>query len=151
MTAVRIIKEIKLVFDKQTIAEYTEEYFKAHPRAHVPPIKQPYHESINTWMIMRRPQMNALKGKWKAFITWMIERQGYTNLHIKRCELHFKTFYPNHRRHDIDNSVPKFIIDGLVESKFVEDDDFECVTKLTLECFIDTENPRTEIIVLLTE
>lgn len=96
---------------------------------------------------MKRPMMNALKQKWKSFIVWFIENQGYDNLHIDKCELEFITYYASHQRHDIDNSVPKFIIDGLCESKFIVDDSSEHITKLTLRCYVDSKRPRTEIII----
>lgn len=100
---------------------------------------------------MKRPMMNALKQKWKDFIVWFIENQGYSNLRIERCELVFSTYYPNNRRHDVDNSTPKFIIDGLVKSGFVVDDDSLHITSLTLKCFTDCKNPRTEIMVNIFE
>ena len=96
---------------------------------------------------MKRPAMNALKQRWKGFIVWFIEDQGYTNLRIEKCEMTYRVFYPTHRRHDTDNIVPKFIQDGFVQSGFVVDDDSEHITSLTLMCFVDIEHPRTEIIV----
>lgn len=141
------MEQIKLVFDEDTLSKYNTHYFKLHPRAHKCPIPHPYHESINTWMIMKRPQMNALKQKWKDFIIWFISDQGYSNLRISECELSFKAYYANNRRHDVDNTNPKFILDGLRDSGFIADDDSTCVKKITLEIGIDKARPRTEIIV----
>lgn len=142
-----IIKTIKLVFDRDTLSEYEKYYFSIHKRATKKPIEKPYHESINKWMIMKRPMMNALKRRWKDFIVWFIENQGYSNLHIEQCELYFNTIYETHRRHDNDNSCPKFIIDGLVESGFIVDDDNKHITLLSLQSSVDNLNPRTEITV----
>lgn len=89
--------------------------------------------------------MNALKQKWKDFIKWLVEEQGYTNLHIDKCEINQTVYYPNNRRHDIDNSVPKFILDGIVESGMILDDDSKHITKLTLRCYTDIKHPRTEL------
>lgn len=139
------MKELNLIFDNNTIEEYNQEYFLGHPRATTKPIKHPYHESINVWMIMKRPMMNALKQRWKQFIAWFIEREGFKDTKIEKCTLAFKVFYPTNRRHDVDNITPKFIIDGLVESGLIEDDDSEHITKLTLECGIDANRPRTEM------
>lgn len=136
-------KSIKLVIDNNALSKYTDYYFEHHPKARKKPIPRPYHESINAWMIMRRPAMNALKQKWKDFIRWFVDEQGYANLHIERCEIYQTVYYPNNRRHDIDNSVPKFILDGLVESGMIIDDDSEHISKLTLSCKKDRENPRT--------
>ena len=133
------------MIDNNTLTEYEKYYFKQHPRASKKPITNPYHESINTWMIMKRPMMNALKQRWKNFIQWFIENQGYSNLHIKKCEMKFITYYKTNRRHDIDNGTPKFILDGLSESGFIIDDDSKHITSLTMECYVDKDNPRTEI------
>ena len=148
---VKIINTIKLVIDNNTLAEYEEYYFKHHPRASKKPIANPYHESINQWMIMKRPMMNALKQKWKDFIQWFIENQGYTNLRIDKCDIQVKTYYKTNRRHDVDNSVIKFVLDGFVESGFIIDDDSKHITSLTLECYVDKDNPRTEIDILINE
>lgn len=138
-------KNIKLVIDDSVLDRYEQYYFSVHPKAQRKPIPFPYHESINAWMIMTRPMMNALKQRWKSFIRWFVEEQGYTNLRIKTCEISQKIYYPNNRRHDIDNSTPKFVLDGLVESGMIIDDDNKHITKLTLECGTDIEHPRTEI------
>lgn len=89
--------------------------------------------------------MNALKQKWKDFIVWFIDNQGYTNLHIERCDIRFNSFYENDRRHDTDNSCPKFIIDGLCQSGLLVDDDSKHLTSLMLLCNVDRNRPRTEI------
>ncbi len=137
--------KIKLVIDNNVLSKYEDYYFELHPRARKKPIPYPYHESINVWMIMQRPMMNALKQKWKDFIKWFVEEQGYANLHIKKCEISQIVYYPNNRRHDIDNSVPKFILDGLVDSGMILDDDSEHISKLVLECRKDIKHPRTEL------
>lgn len=140
-------KRIKLTIDEQVLQGYEKYYFALHPKASKRPIAHPYHESINQWMIMKRPMMNALKAKWKDFIVWFIDQQGYTNLRIEQCELTFKTYFGTGRRHDVDNTCPKFILDGLCESGFIEDDDSTHIQRLTLMCGVDKEHPRTEILV----
>lgn len=141
--------EIKLVIDENALKLYNTYYFTLHSKAHKEPIPHPYHESINVWMIMKRPMMNALKQKWKDFICWFVKIKGYSNLHIEKCEIYQTVYYPNNRRHDPDNSVPKFILDGLVQSGMLADDDNKHIEKLTLECRVDTEYPRTEIVLRL--
>ena len=136
-----------MVIDDDVLREYDKHYFSIHTKASKRPIPQPYHESINQWMIMRRPMMNSLKQKWKDFIKWLVESKGYSNLRIEKCEIFQIVLYPNNRRHDIDNSVPKFIIDGLVESGMIVDDDCSHITKLVLQCGVDKEWPRTELII----
>ena len=144
-------KNILLVIDDSVLDAYSEHYFSEHPKATKRPLKNPYHESINSWMIMKRPAMNCLKQKWKDFIKWFVNEQGYANLRIDKCEISQTIYYPTNRRHDLDNSVPKFVLDGLVESGMVVDDDCEHVTKLTLQCDIDKERPRTELLLTIQE
>lgn len=140
-------EQIKLIIDEDVLTQYETYYFSIHKRASKKPIAHPYHESINTWMIMKRPMMNALKQKWKDFIVWFVRAQGYANLRIEKCEIEQTVYYPNNRRHDIDNSVPKFVLDGLVESGMIIDDDCKHITKLTLKCETDNDYPRTELII----
>ena len=61
----------------------------------------------------------------------------------------FTTYYYTNRRHDIDNSVPKFILDGFSEGGLIIDDDSHHLYKLTLQCKIDKHNPRTEIEIVI--
>ena len=142
---------IKLVINNAALEDYEKVYFAKHPRAKKKPIAHPYHESINQWMIMKRPQMNALKQRWKELIAWFIENSEYKDTHIEQCELRFITYYGTARRHDIDNGCPKFILDGLCENGFIIDDDSKHITSLTMQCFVDTENPRTEIEVYVSK
>ena len=138
---------MKLIIDNSVLERYEDYYFSIHKRAKKKPIPKPYHESINVWMIMQRSAMNNLKQKWKEFMVWFVNDQGYTNLHIEKCEMNFCTYYGNNRRHDNDNAVPKFILDGFVESGFVVDDDNKHISKISLESGTDINNPRTEIVI----
>lgn len=140
-----------MVIDNNTLIEYEKYYFKLHTKARKKPIEQPYHPSINKWMIMKRPMMNALKQRWKDFMMWFIEYNGYTNLHIEECEMIFVSYFKTKIRHDVDNTTPKFILDGLAESGFIIDDDSRHLTSLTLKCEYDKENPRTEIFIKINK
>lgn len=95
--------------------------------------------------------MNATKQKWKEFIVWLVGQQGYANLRIERCDIEVRTFYYTNRPHDCDNSVPKFILDGLVESGMLVGDDHRHLLSLKLECFVDVKRPRTEIDIIIKE
>lgn len=146
------MKTIQMVFDGDTLEKYEQEcYFPKHPKAKKKPLAHPYQESMNVWMIMKRPQMNALKQKWKDFMVWFIEDQGYTNLRIEKCEMIYTVYKPTRRRLDLDNNSPKFLQDGLVEAGFVEDDDMNHITSLTLRGGYDPDRPRTEILVNIIE
>ena len=95
--------------------------------------------------------MNALKQKWKNFIEWFVSEQGYANLRIERCELFQIVYYPTNRRHDVDNSIGKFVYDGLVQAQMVVDDDSKHIEEIRLRCGVDKENPRTELHIKILE
>jgi Holliday junction resolvase RusA-like endonuclease len=139
------MNSIKLVIDNKVLDEYNKYYFLCHPKARVVRIKEPYHPSINKWMIMQRQAMNDTKQRWKDFMCWFIEYCGYKDLRIAECEMIFTTYFKTTIRHDVDNTVPKFLLDGLAESGFIIDDDSKHLTSLTLKCDYDKDNPRTEI------
>ena len=140
------MNDIKLVIDDLVLLEYEKYYFELYKRRKKKPINNPWHPSVNQWMIMKRSMMNALKQAWKDFIVWFIKNQGYENVKINKCEMIFITYFKTKNRHDTDNYVPKFILDGLVEGGFLVDDDSEHLKSLTLRCGYDRNHPRTEII-----
>lgn len=145
------MKELKITIDKYALERYENYYFSLHPRARNKPIKQPRHESINQWMILKRPAMNALKQRWKDFIVWLANDLDIAGLDISKCEITHVVYFSTNQRHDPDNTVPKFILDGLVESGVIVDDDSKRITKLILQCGVDKENPRTEIIINIAD
>ena len=136
---------MKLILDNSVLAKYNEYYFEQHPKAYKEPIPKPYHPSINTWFIMRRPQMNALKQKWKEFIVWWVTDLGVKQ--FNKVQMTFVIYFPTKVRHDVDNQIPKFILDGFVDAGIIPDDDGEHLTALTLKVDYDKNNPRTEIII----
>ena len=141
------MEDIKLIIDNDVLLEYEKHYFNLHPRAKNKPISQPHHPSINTWFIMKRPMMNALKQRWKDFMVWFIKYSGYEKLKIEECEMTFTTYFKTKTRHDTDNYSPKFFLDGMVDGGFIIDDDSNHLKCLTLKCDYSKERPRTEILV----
>jgi len=137
--------EILLVINKGILEKYNKYYFQKYPHRRKEPIEHTTHPSINKWMIMRRPQMNGLKQSYKEFIVWFIQENGLTNKKIKKCNMTFISYFRTKIRKDVDNTVPKFILDGFTEAGLIEDDDFLHLESLTLKCGYDKENPRTEI------
>lgn len=139
--------EFKIVITKSDVYEYSEEYFRQHPKAHKMPIDHPYHPSINTWFVMQRPQMNDLKQKWKDFSIWLVKKNGLEDKKLECFDMKFVTYMPTKRRIDPDNTVPKFILDGFTESGFIVDDDSLHLKSLTLCADYDRDFPRTEIFI----
>lgn len=142
-------KVIKLVLDQSVLDRYNEYYFKQHPRAKKVPIEHPYHPSINAWCILPRIQMNALKQRWKDFGTWWLTDLGYKDLKLDSFSITETVFFNTRRRHDVDNQVPKFLLDAFTEAGFIVDDDEKHLHSLTLKTEYDKENPRTEFKVIV--
>ena len=140
---------IKLVIDEKTLKDYNNFYFEKYPKRRVPPISKPTHPSVNTWFILKRPQLNALKQKWKNFIVWFVESQGLSELNIQNCTMECISYLKTKIRADCDNMCPKFLIDGLVEARFVVDDDYKHIHSLTLKIGYDKFRPRTEILITI--
>jgi len=139
------MKTIKLVLDQVVLDQYTDYYFKLHPKAKKKPIEHPYHPSINTWCILPRIQMNALKQKWKDFGVWWLTILGYKDMKLDSFDIVETVYFNSKRRHDVDNQVPKFLLDSFTEAGFIVDDDEKHLHSLTLKTAYDKENPRTEI------
>ena len=143
------ISNIKLVIDNDVLDDYFEYYKSIHPRAKKKPITMPYHPSINAWCILPRMSMNNLKQKWKDFIIWFVSISGYNDLQLDDFDVKYVAYFNTNRRHDVDNQVPKFILDGLTESGMIVDDDDKHLHKLTLATGYDKDNPRAEITILV--
>ena len=136
---------ITMTINQQTLDEYNKYYFAKYPRRRKEPIDRPTHPSINKWFILKRPAMNQMKANWKEFIVWFVENQGLSNLNIKKCSMKFTTYFKTKIRNDVDNTVPKFALDGLVMAGLIVDDDYEHLRPLILDCGYDKNNSRTEI------
>jgi len=139
------VEQIKLTIDYAVLEKYNKYYFKKNPRRKKIPIETPTHPSINKWMIMKRPMMNGLKQTWKEFIVWFVEDCGLSNKKIDKCEMTFISYFKTKIRKDCDNTVPKFILDGMSESGLVIDDDSLHIESLTLKCGYDKKHVRTDI------
>ena len=142
---------IKLILDNKVLERYNTYYFLEHPRAKKKPIEKPYHPSINTWCILPRIQMNALKQKWKDFVCFWMKLEKLENKKLDNFDITITVFFDTKRRHDVDNQVPKFILDGFTEAGFIVDDDEKHLHSLTLKTGYDKENPRTEIEIFIKD
>lgn len=147
MELINIGKQYKLIFDDNILNKYLNYYFKKYPRRHKAPIDSPLHPSINKWFVMKRPQMNDLKQKWKEFTVWVVKYYGYENLNIQHAKVTYKFYFKTKHRQDCDNRSPKFVFDGLTEANVIEDDDFKHVNPLLIYGEYDKKHPRMEIII----
>jgi len=83
-----------------------------------------------------------MKKEFKRLITQQVEDLPQ----LGKVQLHYKIYYENNRKFDIDNIlsvVGKFTQDALVELGKLEDDNYEYITKVTGSFGgVDRENPR---------
>jgi Holliday junction resolvase RusA-like endonuclease len=137
--------EIKIVIDNTVLDEYNKYYFDKYPRRKKVQILKPIPPSLNTWMIMRRFQMNAQKQAWKDFGRWLVSYNGLENKKLEKCKIEIEYFFDSKRRHDADNYTPKNLFDSFTVSGLLVDDDLSHVESLTIKGNYSKENPRTEI------
>lgn len=143
-----MIMEYKIIIDQQIVDDYNEHYFKLHPRARKKAIERPVLISLNQILILKRPQIAALKAKWHEFGLWLVKRLGYEDLMLDKFELEVKVYMPSRRRSDIDNFCAgglKLLLDPLTDSKMIVDDSYFHFTKLTASMGYDKDNSRTEL------
>ena len=95
--------------------------------------------------------MNALKQKWKEFVKFWVKINKMDNRQLDDFDLIVTVFFNTKRRHDVDNQIPKFILDGLTEAGSIVDDDEKHLHSLTLKTGYDKENPRTEFEFIIHE
>lgn len=141
------MEEIKLILDDELLDEYAEYYFSLHPKALYRSIKKPRYPSVNEWMIMKRPEMNALKQKWKDFGVWWMNKMGYNDMKLDNFEMIITVYFDTRRRVDPDNQIPKGLLDSFTSAGFIVDDSSKHLHSLTLRCDYDKEWPRTEILI----
>lgn len=136
---------ILIVINNDTLKKYETHYFKIYPKRKKFPIKRCVTPSLNEWSILPRIACNDLKQKWKEFIVWVVNDLGLANQNINNCIITYRFFMPTRRAFDLDNMTPKFVNDGFVEAKLLEDDNVNFVHEIFLTGGYDKDNPRMEI------
>ncbi|NFO72141.1 Holliday junction resolvase [Clostridium botulinum] len=87
-------------------------------------------------------QYSNLKKTNTDLVTWIAKGKGK----FKRIDLDI-TWYCKNKRKDKDNIAAgiKFILDGLVKAKVIENDGWKEINNFTHKFEVDKNNPRTEI------
>ena len=68
--------QIIISITQELVDEYNAYYLSKNKRRKKPAIDSPLLPSLNKWMIMKRPMMNALKQRWKDLNIYICEKQG---------------------------------------------------------------------------
>lgn len=127
--------KIVIEFTEELLERWLKEfYFKKHPTARKKPIETPANPSLNKWVILRRMSMNKMKQDYKDFTKFVISHYGLEDLGISKCKCKYITYRQSKRRIDLDNTTPKFILDGLTAecTGVICDDGVDCITELIL-------------------
>lgn len=125
---------IVIEFTEELLEKWLELYFKKHPKAKKKPIETPANPSLNKWIILRRISMNKMKQDYKDFTKFVINYYDLNDLGISECKCRYITYRKSKRRIDLDNTTPKFILDGLTSecTGVLVDDGIDCIQELIL-------------------
>ena len=83
------------------------------------------------------------KRKWEWMVLEAVGRNKPSDP-LEKAVVRLTYYFPTRHRRDPDNYSGKFLLDGLVEAKVIEDDSFNCID-LEIVGKLDRDNPRTEI------
>lgn len=101
----------------------------------IPPTINKYIGRSNIWQYQN--------DKKKVHQAIKIQTTGY-NPKITKCKLKVIYYFKDRRRHDPGN-YDKTLLDGLVEAKIIEDDNYSVIEEYTSIGRVDSKHPRTEI------
>lgn len=90
-------------------------------------------------------QYHEEKEKWEWLVKVAVGRNKPKKPY-KKATVTLIYYFPTRHRRDPDNYSGKFILDGLVKAKVIEDDSFNHID-LILKGKVDKNNPRTEIVI----
>lgn len=109
--------------------------------------KKRYSCNLNQYKNSHYRLTNTMKKEFKEIITDDVLEIVPENM--QRIKVHFKIFYENKRKFDLDNVisiVSKFSLDALTELGRIPDDNYENVVQITGTFGgVDKENPRVEM------
>ena len=103
--------------------------------------------SLNKWSRMHWAKAAEIKKRWEADVYYSAYSQRPKEPY-RYAKVTITYYFKDNRHRDIvDNYSPKFLMDGLVKAKILEDDRTEYVGIPELIMGYDKENSRTEITV----
>ena len=98
---------VVIEFTEELMNEWTERYFRLHPRAKKCPLISPAQPSLNQWIILQRKSMNTLKQHYKDYTKFVVEYYGLQDLGICKCKCRYISYRPTKARSDLDNRSSK--------------------------------------------
>ncbi|WP_425447761.1 RusA family crossover junction endodeoxyribonuclease [Dethiothermospora halolimnae] len=105
------------------------------------------HPSLNEWAYKWHYRKRAKeKKRWGEMVHW-IARPKKPKEPIEKAEITVIYYFKINRRHDFDNYIPKFILDGLVDVGIIKDDDLKHLNNINIIQKVDRQNPRTEVVI----
>lgn len=105
------------------------------------------HPSLNEWAYKWHYYKRAKeKERWGTMVKW-IAKKHKPDKPIEKSEITVIYYFKSNARHDFDNYIPKFILDGLVEAELIKDDDLKHLRSIKIIQKVDKHNPRTEVLI----
>lgn len=102
------------------------------------------HPSINEWKDWHWAKTGRVKKSFESDIGWLAGK--YNEPMLENCDVEIIYYFDNKIRHDKDNYVPKFILDGLVKAGIIKDDNDGNIF-LNWKLILGHDERKTEIIV----
>jgi len=107
--------------------------------------KKRYPCNLNTYRNAHYRLTNAMKKRFKH----EVEDQIRELPPLEKIQIHYKIYYENKRKFDIDNVmsvISKFAQDAIVETGILPDDNYEHIVKIAGSFGgVDKDNPRVEM------
>lgn len=100
--------------------------------------------SLNDWQNMHSMKKHRLKKQVEHDVYYVSYNQRPPKPY-SRAKVTIRIFFPVRRRRDERNYDCKWLIDGLVVAKIIEDDRYEVIGRPEIIPDYDRENPRVEV------
>ena len=104
--------------------------------------------SLNKWSRMHWAEASNIKKQWEHDIYYLFNQQRFDNreiLPLTKAKVRIKLYFKDKRIRDKDNYTPKFILDGLVKTGILADDNADVIGQTEIIFGFDKTDPRTEI------
>lgn len=104
----------------------------------VPPTINKYIGRTNRW------EYQNDKKRYSRMVKYSVLNKYSTIKKCKKCNIEVVYYFKTRIRHDPSN-YDKFLLDALVDSEIIEDDNYDVIKRFTTIGSYDKENPRVEI------
>lgn len=152
------VKSITLTFNKETLEDYTKNYFQTYRSRRKPPLDwtgKKRNGQLVSWNRFINSPNRIMQNQWKQefadYTKFILESNNIEKLMIKRCVIFVKQFQQTRTSSDSDNIMCKASLDAMVKYGLLEEDNYKVVDPVVLVSNYDKLNPRTEFTIYILE